>query len=572
MATETPKRIIGVDIGSTSLKAVLLERQGEKTVCLGLQVIRYGEGATATPPLVLAALTELANLWKARTTDAALVTSDREYQVKFVEKPAMSRENLDMVMHNEFKAGLSNPEDAAHLGFVYAVVGETRGEMSNLFQIMTVTFPLSHLQETANLFQQAGLRLIGAFPFAIAAREVLLANHYQEFAEEEPPYLVAMINFGATSNQVTVCDKQVLRLARTFPFAGEELSQTLIKDYKVEGQDVALDHNMAEAYKATVGLLTPEEAASYGPEALEVQVSELIRRGLDRMTQKLRLSLDYFKGQMKAQVARAYIFGGGANLRGLREHLSGWIMVPEVKELEPFLRIPYKPEGPVELDPPAECTALVALAMGAGLSGLQSGPDILNLTAPLLAEAARRQREFLEQVVLPGILLAIMAIVPVLYWFLVYRPALATLSSLQVEHQRLAAEFAKVATIKDENDKLTKQQQDVRIRTAFIRNITQRKIYWSKLLMLLHSLLPPEIWLMELSSRTFLDAAVGSPPRGGDIILIKGYSQTFPALSAFLKKLEGTPTISNLVLRESKRESNGQILFTITCGVVQGAN
>lgn len=566
----TEQIVIGVDIGSSSLKAVLLERRAETFVCLGLHVVRYPDGEPVTSETVDRALKEVADLFGGRTRRAALVTSDREIQVKFVEKPVMTRENLELVMQNEFKASLSSPADLETTGFVYTVAGEIRTDAGTTIQVLTATFPLAHLRQKVAQFTAAGLQLVGIFPFATAARECLVANHLDEIREEESPFLVALINFGATHNQVSVCDKQVLRLSRTFPFAGEELSQTLVKPYTVDGQEVALDRNMAEAYKATVGILSPEEVAGYGPQALEVQVSDLIRRGLDRMTQKLRLSLDYFKGQMKAQVARAYIFGGGANLRGLLDNLGNLLVVNEIKELSAFDKIPYTPEGPMAYDPPAEFRSLVALAMGAALCSFQRETDALDLLVPLHGEQAKRMRVLVEKVVAPACLAIAALLVPLFYWWLVYQPTIDQIAALTADHASMAKEYAEVSVYKAEYDKLVKQQQDLKIRSIFIQNITRRKLFWSQILFDLHTLVPEDVWLTELTSSAFAGDDAEAPPRGGDTLLLKGSSRTYASLSAFLKNLEGSPLVSGMSWRESKREDSGEILFTVTCSLVPG--
>ena len=75
----TQQIVIGIDIGSSSLKAVLLERRAETFVCLGLHVVRYPDGEPVTPETVDRALKEVADLYGGRTRRAALVTSDREF-------------------------------------------------------------------------------------------------------------------------------------------------------------------------------------------------------------------------------------------------------------------------------------------------------------------------------------------------------------------------------------------------------------------------------------------------------------------------------------------------------------
>jgi len=586
--------VIGVDIGAMSLKAALIEKKADEMRCLGIHVVKFPEGEPVTENHIQAVLKEVAAKFGKKTTLAALVSSEREVQLKFVDKPPMSRENLELVLMNELHASLSNPEESKEMGFAYSIVGVTKDTNTASVQILTAAFPLATIRNQVDNFKKAGLKLIGVFPFATAARDCFLANYQEEIRDLESPYLIALINFGANSNQVSVCDKQMLRLARSFPFAGEELTKSLAKTYKVESQEVVLDRNMAEVYKSTVGILNEAETSGYGTGAVEVQVSELIRRGLDRMTQKLRLSLDYFKGQMKTQVSRAYIFGGGANLRGLLDNLGGLLLVNEIHELSPFNKILFAPENPDEAEPPMEFKSLAALALGAGICALQPDETSLNLMAAIRADRTRKIKEFAVKFVLPVAMILSVLLVPGFYWWQVFQPVNKRLADLQTENVKLTSEFLTVSKYKNEFDQLVKKQQDLKIRSIFIQNITRRKLFWSQVLLDIQSVVPKEVWLTELTSSAFGSGdsgqgagggqgagagqgAGGGQPQaaasgpGGESLKISGRSQTFAALSAFLKNMESSPSFRGLVWKESKRESSGEIVFSVTCNVAQVA-
>lgn len=206
--------------------------------------------------------------------------------------------------------------------------------------LLVASFPVPWLREKEEQIREAGLSLRGVYPYPVALRECFWINYGESFEEKVSPYLIALLNLGATSNQVAVCDLQTLRLARTFPFAGDELTQTLAKNYKSAGEEVALDRQAAERYQGDHRHPHARGTACCRGDAVEVQVSEGIRRGMERMMQKVRLSLDYFRGQMKSQVSQAFVFGGSANLRGLEGNLQENLTVSLIQPLFPFKSVP----------------------------------------------------------------------------------------------------------------------------------------------------------------------------------------------------------------------------------------
>ncbi|HQG27823.1 MAG TPA: pilus assembly protein PilM [Candidatus Ozemobacteraceae bacterium] len=579
------KKVIGLDIGSTSIKAVLLELQSGAPICRGMYCFDVPRDIGLTKPVLLEGLRNVAAAFGHETKSVALLTADRDVQLKFVEKPPMTRQQLDQVMELEMKPPPSLEGPTVELAHTYTILGQSALEERATVHLLVASFPVSWLREKEEQIREAGLSLEGVYPYPVALRECFWINYGESFEEKVSPYLIALLNLGATSNQVAVCDLQTLRLARTFPFAGDELTQSLTKTYKSGGQEIVLDRNAAEQYKVTIGILSPEEQRAYESDAVEIQVSEGIRRGMERMMQKVRLSLDYFKGQMKSQVSQAFVFGGAANLRSLEGNLQENLTVSLIQPLFPFKSVPFLPKDGQTPDP--RLAPVIVPAVGAALCGMRGNAAVLNLMEGMQAERRKRIQRMIATVLVPALCGLAALLAPALYAWQVYLPHRARVMRAVEEDVRMTNEFAQVASFKAQYDQLVKQKRDLTIRTTFIQSILRKRIFWSRIFTELGTCMPPEVWLTEILSddyvaaqSTALDQSMGggmpgetgggqkpAARKGPRSLSMKGRSFGFGAFSTFIKNLEGSAAFQNVVWQRSERAQAGTeiVEFSVSC-------
>lgn len=573
MAREQIDRVIAIDIGSSAAKAVAMSRQGDQSSCLGIKVIKFPHGVEQTEDALLETLKQIIDTFREITTNVALIASDRDLQLRFLTKPAMDRKTLDMVMRTEMK--ISDADDAVEQSGTakyYSVVGEQQNENNREYHILSLTCPVTELHKREALIKKAGGRLVGMYPSSVALRECMMANYEDEIAGQPLPYLIAMLNFGADQNQIVVCDGGVLKLARSFPMAGEDLTRSIIGNYNTPDGAVELDRSAAEDYKTAVGMLSPQEALSYPEGALEVKISQMIERNFERMTQKMRLSLDYFKGQMKVQVARAFILGGGANMHGISEKLHDAIMVENISEFTPFRNIRYSPAAGQQ-DPPAEIMCALPGAVGCGICAFAADQS-LNLINAIKKDYGKMARKMMVAAI-PFVFAFLAALVlPAIYaWQFIY-PEKIRIAQLKQEQSQLTGEFAQIETFKKQHDQLLKTKADWNIRSAFITRTINRRMFWSDLLVKLEEILPAEIWITQMTtgSMTVTDkpgarnAAPASTTSSTKVVL-KGRSYSHQAVSQLVKSLEASSIFRNISWEGNVKDSDAdveEIQFSLT--------
>ena len=87
MAKSKHQKIIGVDIGSSSIKAVALSYDGMQYSCLGIKIHNFQFGAEISEQVKVNGLKEILSSFNKITQNVVLVSSDREIQLKFLTKP-----------------------------------------------------------------------------------------------------------------------------------------------------------------------------------------------------------------------------------------------------------------------------------------------------------------------------------------------------------------------------------------------------------------------------------------------------------------------------------------------------
>jgi len=263
MARDQIQKVIGIDIGSSSIKAVVLSNDRGQLKCLGIKVNKFQHGVEVTDEILSENLKEIIGSFKKITQNVVLIATDRELQLRFLTKPAMDRKTLDMVMKNEMKISDSEGEEKSATAKFYSVVGEQERENTKEYHILSLSCPFSYLRKREALVKKAGGNLVGMYPSSAAIRECMMTNYGEEISSQPLPYLIALLNFGADQNQITVCDGGVLKLARSFPLAGEDITKALIGNYKTPDGVCEFERNMADDYKTASGMLSHQQAMSY---------------------------------------------------------------------------------------------------------------------------------------------------------------------------------------------------------------------------------------------------------------------------------------------------------------------
>ncbi len=344
------KSLVGLDIGSSSVKAV--ELQG-KPGNIALKSI--GFEALQPDTVVDGQIMELndvsnivANIFstqKIKTERVAAGVSGSSVIVKNIIVPQMSREELEESI--DWHAEEHIPFDITDVSLDYQIIDSTPDSLHVLMAACKRDF-------VANLKQV--IQLAGKQPAIIDVDAFALQNCYEVNYRPSPGEIVALLNLGASTMNINILQGVRSVFTRDVSVGGNQYTGLLQKE-------LGLSYEQAEAVKR--GGAVPTEAETGDIESILGSVSEMLALEIQK-------TFDFYRATAEdssAMVRKIMISGGAGKLKGLPEYLADRFEMP-VEALDPFRQI--KIDGK-RFDPDymRDVMPEMAVAVGLALRGVE---------------------------------------------------------------------------------------------------------------------------------------------------------------------------------------------------------
>lgn len=320
MGDKKSKRIVGLDIGFHSIKAVeLIDRESE------FEIVRFA--IKEIPKTVLGqknraeALGKFVKQMFAESKISAdmvyLSVSGHNVVIRQVELPKMPPEELiDATRWNAREEVLFPLEEAA---VDYYIMGEIEKEGADYYQLLSVIVRADIIPFLVSIAKSAGLKSCGVTIIPIALWDYdRVANHPQ------PDDVTCYIDMGAERTRVYFVAGEKLLFSREIPNGGKNITTALVGEYALDGGDtITIDELRAEEIKKKHGL-PPEDSPDKNQEGIPLtQIRDRVLPLVTRQTEEVQRSVDYFKNRYKVDTVHRIILSGGAvSLKGLYQFLA----------------------------------------------------------------------------------------------------------------------------------------------------------------------------------------------------------------------------------------------------------
>jgi type IV pilus assembly protein PilM len=343
------KTLVGVDIGSSSVKAVELQKKGGN-----LHLASLGYENLQPDTIVDGQIMELNNVsdvissifteHKIRTTQVAAGVSGHSVIVKNIVVPKMSEEEL----HESFSwhAEEHIPFDIADVNLDYQITGTGEDALS-------ILMAACKSDKIANVKQ--AIQLAGKQPVIIDVDAFALQNCYEINYRPAPGTVVALLNIGASTMNINILNGTRSIFARDASVGGSHYTSLLQKE-------LGLSFEQAEGVKR--GMALPE-----GAEARPTQ--PIIETVSDILALEIQKTMDFYRATVEegdSSIQKILLCGGGAKLPGLSEYLAKRFEIP-VEFFNPFRQIDVDARR-FDPDYMREVVAEMAVAVGLALRGV----------------------------------------------------------------------------------------------------------------------------------------------------------------------------------------------------------
>lgn len=319
--------VLGVDIGSSSVKVVQLRREKEKAV-----LETYGEVATGPygnlkvsqpvklPPDALAgAIKDVMKESNAKAKIARVAIPLKSSFVKIMTLPIKEEKNLADIISMEARRHIPVPISEVALDWWVLPNGPGKdlktGEEKKTTEVLLVAIHNDVISEYKNVIAKAGL---------VARAYEIESFSMIRSAIGRGSQTIAVIDLGASATKMAVVDYGVMKESHFVNKGLYDLTLAL-------SQSLGVDHNRAEEIKREIGL-------SDLPEHREmVAVMEPI---LDYIFHEANIFLKDFQNKSGRSVSKVVLTGGGAMLKGIIS-LAVKKLTVEVELADPFSKVEH---------------------------------------------------------------------------------------------------------------------------------------------------------------------------------------------------------------------------------------
>ena len=315
----TKSSLVGVDIGSSSVKAV--ELQGKLN---SLQLASLGYENLQPDSIVDGQIMELngvanviSNIFREQQIKSDRIVagvSGHSVIVKSVVVPKMSEAELEESI--EWHAEEHIPFEIGDVSLDYQITGESD-------EGLQVLLAACKRDKIANLRQ--AIQLAGKHPTIIDVESFALQNCYEVNYTPQAGQIVALLNIGAATMNINVMNGPQSVFTRDVTVGGNQYTALLQKE-------LGLSIGDAEAVKR--GMPLPPDCADHDTDLIMRTVSEILALEIQKTFDFYRATASDSDGN----VQQVLLAGGGSKLIGLREFLAARFDLP-VEWLDPFRNI-----------------------------------------------------------------------------------------------------------------------------------------------------------------------------------------------------------------------------------------
>jgi type IV pilus assembly protein PilM len=332
---KTSASLVGVDIGSSSVKAVeLKEKRGQyELVTLALNNLSQDvivDGAIVDATSLSSAIEKIFDENKISTPNIATSVSGRSVMVKKIIVTASNEEELELAIQQE---AMQNVQlDLTSFNLNYYVLGPVQERDSldwradryrgaRQMEVLLLAVQREKLQSHTNVLVQANKN-----PVVIDIDAFALQNAFELSYEPQPDQTVALLNIGASLTNVNITRGGVPLFTWDIPMGGNQYTDVLQKE---------LDLTVEEAEKLKMGV----EVARIQPHA------ELphLKSASESLLFEVQNAFAAFHETAPDPIQAVYLAGGTARIRGLADVLRAELKTP-VEILDPFRKVHFNPD------------------------------------------------------------------------------------------------------------------------------------------------------------------------------------------------------------------------------------
>lgn len=295
--------VIGLDIGTHSIKLVEIERRKNEAILLAA-------GALPTPPKALMTATAediesiafvVKKLWKeagAKTKNVNIALPESQVFTRVIEVPQLSTRELMSAIKWEAEQYIPMPLDQVTVDF--SVLRTSAETGTNQMEVLLVASPKALVEKYVTILEYADLTPVSVETEIIAVFRSLVSS----FGSVRS---VMIVSLGAQTTDIAISRNGTLCFTRSISSGGEALSRAV-------AQSFGFELSQAEQFKKTYGL---------EKDKLEGKIITAVRPIMDSMIGEMKRAIAFYQEKYKEeQIGVVLLSGGTARTPGMVVYIA----------------------------------------------------------------------------------------------------------------------------------------------------------------------------------------------------------------------------------------------------------
>ena len=344
------KSLVGLDIGSSAVKAVELKPAGKayKVAAFGTEPVppdSIVDGAIIDGGVVAEAIRRLFGGRGIKTKDVAASLSGNAVIVKKITLPVMTESELAESIYWEAEQYI--PFDIQDVNLDYQILEKGADGGKGTMDVLLVAAKKEKIADYLGVITQAGRTAVVVDVDAFA-----LQNAYEANYGIEPQSVVVLLNAGASAININILAGEQSVFTRDISSGGNAYTEAVQKELN-------LPFESAEQLKKG--------------ESVDGVTFEEVKPVLHAMTENVLLEIqktfDFFKATASSdRIDRIILSGGASRVDGFAQALEERFGAP-VETFDPFRKIAFEPTRLGITDPASIATAAVAVGLALRRAG-----------------------------------------------------------------------------------------------------------------------------------------------------------------------------------------------------------
>jgi type IV pilus assembly protein PilM len=341
------KSLVGLDIGSSAVKAVELKPAGK-----GYKVSAFGsepvppdsivDGAIIDGGAVAEAIRRLFAARSIKTKDVAASLSGNAVIVKKITLPQMTESELAESIYWEAEQYI--PFDIQDVNLDYQILDKGGEPGKGTMDVLLVAAKKEKIADYTGVIAQAGRAAVVVDVDAFA-----LQNAYEVNYGIEPGAVVVLLNAGASATNINILNGDQSVFTRDISIGGNAYTEALQKELN-------LPFDLADQLKRGI----PVDGVTFD------DARPVLRAVSENVMLEIQKTFDFFKATTASdRIDRIMLSGGASRAEGFTEMLTERFAAP-VEGLDPFKRVGLDVKK-LQVASPAEVAPTAAVAVGLAL-------------------------------------------------------------------------------------------------------------------------------------------------------------------------------------------------------------